>query len=431
MIPHTDELAAAATTGPPCLLSLADLPDGHALRRPDVGSPQWWSWVEQTGTPLIQQWVPGRDVITFLLRDAWPGAPAVLADIGGMGGHQDPMDNAMERVPGTDVLWCAFDTDDQWRGSYSFLPMEPGETLPDTSDPDWPEQRRPWWLAAMRSRVRDPNNGVTIDTGRGPAVSVGSASRAPRQKVWTVDHGQQPEVARLTWRSGVLANERSIWVQQAPGVGEPVLVVVSDGQRWVDGLGATGALAELHARSTLPPTTYVFVDSLDHETRGRELPCHPDYWPALVDEALPLVAEVAPVTSVAGRTLVNGQSFGGLAAVYAGLTIPERFGNVVCQSGSFWWPDVDRWPIDGEAEQPSSLQQRVRAGELPAAGGGARFWLSAGDGEGDMSRLGREMTEALLGAGLSAEFEEYAGGHDWACWRGGLTDALTRILPEL
>jgi enterochelin esterase-like enzyme len=36
---------------------------------------------------------------------------------------------------------------------------------------------------------------------------------------------------------------------------------------------------------------------------------------------------------------VAGSSFGGLAAAYTALTMPERFGNVLSQSGSYWW-----WP---------------------------------------------------------------------------------------
>lgn len=50
----------------------------------------------------------------------------------------------------------------------------------------------------------------------------------------------------------------------------------------------------------------------------------------------------------AARTLQRGghahrgrrQSYGGLAALYAGLHWPERFGHVLSQSGSFWWPTV-------------------------------------------------------------------------------------------
>ena len=63
---------------------------------------------------------------------------------------------------------------------------------------------------------------------------------------------------------------------------------------------------------------------------------------AVQQELLPLVKAIAPFSDRADRTVVAGQSFGGLSALYAGLHWPERFGCVLSQSGSYWWPHRGR-----------------------------------------------------------------------------------------
>ena len=61
----------------------------------------------------------------------------------------------------------------------------------------------------------------------------------------------------------------------------------------------------------------------------------------LTDELLPWATARWPLTADPARTVVAGQSLGGLGAAYAGLTAPHRFGGVLAQSGSYWWPEED------------------------------------------------------------------------------------------
>ena len=72
--------------------------------------------------------------------------------------------------------------------------------------------------------------------------------------------------------------------------------------------------------------------------RSRELPCNADFWLAVQEELLPLVKTTTAFSDDPQRTVVAGQSFGGLSSLYAGLNWPARFGCVLSQSGSYWWP---------------------------------------------------------------------------------------------
>jgi len=40
----------------------------------------------------------------------------------------------------------------------------------------------------------------------------------------------------------------------------------------------------------------------------------------------------------------------------------------------------------------------------------------------------RRMRDALAARGIPTSYREYAGGHDYACWRGGLADGLIALL---
>src|SRR5690606_27246504 len=63
--------------------------------------------------------------------------------------------------------------------------------------------------------------------------------------------------------------------------------------------------------------------------------------PALVDDLHRLICtSPVPVTDDPERTLIQGSSLGGLAALFAQCIAPDRFGASVCQSGSFWWPNA-------------------------------------------------------------------------------------------
>ncbi len=70
---------------------------------------------------------------------------------------------------------------------------------------------------------------------------------------------------------------------------------------------------------------------------------------------------IAPFSDRADHAVVAGQSFGGLSALYVGLHWPERFGCVLSQSGSYWWPHRG-------GQQEGVLLEKLKAGEVSAEG---------------------------------------------------------------
>ncbi|MBS0976394.1 enterochelin esterase, partial [Serratia rubidaea] len=176
---------------------------------------------------------------------------------------------------------------------------------------------------------------------------------------------------------------------------------------------------------------YLLVDVIDGQHRERELPCNADFWLALQAELLPLVRQRMAFSDSGARTVVAGQSYGGLAAMYAGLHWPQRFGRVLSQSGSFWWPTV-QYVTDfaRRAEFDEGwLTQQVRQGRVAA--GTLTVFQEAGSREEDIEFVNQQMQQALKAAGHRVNYRVFSGGHDALCWRGGLLDGLHWLLSAM
>ncbi|MEG0532850.1 MAG: enterochelin esterase, partial [Citrobacter sp.] len=155
---------------------------------------------------------------------------------------------------------------------------------------------------------------------------------------------------------------------------------------------------------------------------SRELPCNADFWLAVQQELLPLVNATAAFSDDPQRTVVAGQSFGGLSSLYAGLNWPERFGCVLSQSGSYWWPHR-------AGHQDGIVIEQLRAGTLSAQG--LRIVLEAGIREPIIFRANQALFAQLPHAPRSIFWRQVEGGHDALCWRGGLMHGLMTLWQPL
>jgi enterochelin esterase family protein len=166
-------------------------------------------------------------------------------------------------------------------------------------------------------------------------------------------------------------------------------------------LARAGALTR---EGKLPPAVYVLIDAIDTAHRSRELPCNPDFWLAVQEELLPLVKRIAPFSDRADRTVVAGRALAALF-LYAGLNWPQRFGCVLSQSGSYWWPHRG-------AQQEGLLIEQLKAGEKTARG--LRIVLEAGRNEPLIFRANQAIyaelhAQQVTGVRLTADTMRFAG----------------------
>jgi enterochelin esterase family protein len=232
------------------------------------------------------------------------------------------------------------------------------------------------------------------------------------------------EMFRLPSR--VLGNERRVWVYTPPGdapIQQPLgLALLLDGWEYLHFIPTPTILDNMIHGGLIPPLAAVLLAIPD---RGRELSCHPPFVDFLAQELLPFVRERYRVASDPGQTIVAGASLGGLAAAYAGLQRPDLFGNVLSQSGSFWWKP------EGDAEAEWLCRQFAARPRAPL-----RFYLEIGlledlpstaDAPG-MLTVNRHLRTVLLAKGYPVHYVEFNGRHDFCNWQGGLCDGLSALV---
>ncbi|WP_312624560.1 enterochelin esterase [Scandinavium sp.] len=394
-----------------------------------AGSAEWWARIEGP------QWRrEGENChVTFYWRDpAGDERHSAIQRVwiyitGVTDHHQNAVPQTLSRLPGTDVWQWQTWLPVSWRGSYCFIPTDRTDdfaaALFNGEAPDR-QLLREGWRKLLPNAVADPRNAHSWRGGRGHAVSALSLPEAPVQPGWDLpDVSYAPPVC-IQWRSQRLGNIRRVWVYTTGEASsdERPLALLLDGQFWAESMPVWSPLARLTLEGRLPPAVYVLIDAIDTAHRSAELPCNQDFWLALQEELLPQIRRIAPHSEHPERRLVAGQSFGGLAAMYAGLSFPQQFGCVLSQSGSYWWPTRGE-PHGGV------IPEKLSRGELSPRG--LRIWLEAGRREPVIFKANQALFQQLQRTQQPVFWRQVDGGHDALCWRGGLTAGLIALWQPL
>ncbi|MCZ4123091.1 enterochelin esterase [Streptomyces sp. H39-S7] len=371
----------------------------------------FWDAVREEGAPLVEAAPDGEGghvVVTFV----WRGTSDTRAVLALPNKVLDPADwnrNLMRQVPGTSVWHWSVRMRADWRASY-VLCVDEGQAPAGLEGRAYGQ-----WLRGQGRR--DPyNSGAQPRRWGGEPMSVVDLAAslqdtAPADRVAERAPGT---VAVHQVRSAVLGNERRVWVY-APAGHHPAplpVAVVFDGEMWEPELRLSQAL------DALPPMVVLMPESLGGDTRWAELACSEAFADFLSTELLPWAADRWPLTTDPARTVLAGQSLGGLTAAYAALREPERFGVALSQSGSFWWPS-------GTPDERGAEWLTDRIGELPPLP--VRFVLSAGLQEWVLLPASRRLRDVLRAKGYDVDYREFNGGHDYLCWRDELVAALGTV----
>ncbi|MEU3353989.1 enterochelin esterase [Streptomyces sp. NPDC037389] len=381
----------------------------------------FWAQAATHGTPLVEPDPEGHDawrLVTFLWRDD-PTSPAshvlaLLHTVTDKDRHaHDLAPHLMAKVPGTDVWAISHRLRADHRASYQFS-VHRG-TREDALRTD-----RRSWLRVLDEALPDPlAAGVPLAArdGRNPS-SVLALPDAPAQD-WAAARESIPRGKRIDAET----DGRRVGVHLPAGHtaddGPYSVAVLLDGEMWGPVLDFGATLDNLHHEGRIPPTVTLMVETMGRDRRMADLSCSEEFVDWLADVLLPWAAREYGLTGDPARTVVAGQSAGGLTAAFAAFHRPERFGNALSQSGSFWWPDGTEF--DGGSEWLT--RQFATHEKLPV-----RFHLEVGLQEWMLLPQNRHLRNVLEARGYDVAYREFNGGHDYACWRGGLADGLVGLL---
>jgi enterochelin esterase-like enzyme len=415
-----------------------------AVETGETGSvDSFWKDVEKQGAPIIEP-LSGDDknlLVTFL----WKGTPdthnVFVARLPYAGGAPD--DYFMERVGDTDVWYKTVPTDRKTRFEYSLAPNVPrirpvSQGIDNDAIAMIAAAARPDPLNPKRWRVDAQN----IDSPWHERSMVEMPDAPPQP--WLAEKPGVPggQIEKRRFKSALLKNEREIAVYRPPGYSHeakpyPLLLLFDEvaylgDPKQIVLVPAPTILDNLIAEQRIPPMVALLVGNVPGQ-RDRELPCNPVFFDFLSSELLPWAHGLYNFTGDPRQTVVGGSSFGGLAAACAGLRHSETFGNVLSQSGSFYWLPTrrDQPPDSGTDSEPNWVaRQFIASPKLPL-----RFYLDAGSEEFDVSGDGRSilvttrtLRDVLLAKGYEVHFHEFAGGHDYLSWRGTLADGLIALM---
>ena len=420
------------------------IPHVAALAEPDI-SPRirriksqadadaFWKEIGPNGSPLLEP-IPDDPVnrfTTFLWRGG-PDTQRVMLNLYNCA--PDPADCFLHHVEGTDVWYRTMRFDHRLRTVYLLTPNAPAVPHGTQVDDNLLSQ------TSVRSQ-RDPLNPKTTwwDSADNPDLPIHRGSSilempdAPAQP-WADKRAgvTAGEIAKQDFASAILKNTRPIFVYLPPGYSKNAqpydVLVVFDGQDSIDIVPTPTTLDNLISEKRIAPKVAVMVGNVKG-MRGTELPCNPTFAEFLNSELIPWMRRNYNVTRDPQRVTIGGFSYGGLAATCAAYRHPETFGNVLSQSGTYWWtPPGDPAKPDAFAPDDHDYVARlfVDSPKLPL-----RFYLDAGSREFDRDVNGdsmlvtnRHLRDVLRAKGYEVFYQEFQGAHDYLSWRGLIADGL-------
>jgi enterochelin esterase-like enzyme len=378
----------------------------------------FWQEVTKQGTPLVES-IAGDDryvSITFLWRAKEETKNVVV--VGGIAGYQFT-ENQMTRLPDTDLWYRTYRVRNDARFGYN---LAPNDSLILIKDINIEDQK------AVMQRIStfktDPLNPKTYP-GLPPSSLVELPGALPQPWITRSPEIPAGKLEEKKLKSTILSNERKVWVYTPPGYntgGQPyALMVIFDGFAYTLLVPTPTIIDNLLAKGLMQPIVAVVLDNPTPTSRNYEMPCNPKFADFLAKEVVPWMRENYHVTKESSQTVVAGSSYGGLAATYAGFSHSEVFGNVISQSGSFWWKPK------GDGEHEWLTRQFAASPVLPV-----RFYLDVGllergptpDDGPDQVVVNRHMRDVLQAKGYQIHYREFYGGHEYLNWRGTFADAL-------
>jgi enterochelin esterase-like enzyme len=376
----------------------------------------FWEEIERGGTPLIETIKDddNNSLLTYVYKGEENTKNVVVM-------HptcwKDYKDNMLNKIPGTNVWFKSYVIRNDVRGRYDF-------SVNDTLDEDWVKRN-----SNIRHDVYNKNR-IIFKGNEGEEDSVVSYFVMPNAEkpLWTVERGTviKGTVETHNVRLKELDKKRKIYVYKPYNYSQKntyKLLLLTDGDTYIDILSAHTVMDNLIAEGVIPPMIVVLIDGANN--RNEELMCSETFANCLALEIIPWIKENFNVCDKAEDTIIGGFSLGGLFAAFMGIHYPNIFGNVLSQSGSFFWspnaPEEIDWIITKYKE----------AERLPS-----RFFINVGVLENmeyppysSMINVNKKMRDLLIEKKeCIVTYEEFKSGHDYLSWGETLANGIIALI---
>ena len=375
----------------------------------------FWKAVESEHTPIVEpiEGVNDYALVTFLWKgDAETNAVHLTGSL-----FTEPRERrGLKRLGATSVWYKTERMRTDLRGSYQFIVNDTAE-LPDSVEEA---------IELGKKAVADPLN---PKKGPGPGSLVEWAAAPPQPWIENNRDAPRGEMHPHRVASKILGNERAVSVYTPPGYtkekGPYGMMLLFDLESYTTIVPTARIMNNLIAAGEIPSMIVVMIGNVE---RDKELPCYAPFAEFLATELIPWARENYAISEDPAKNVVGGSSYGGLAASYFAFAHPELIGNVLSQSGSYWWAPGWDWyrPVDS-METEWLTKEYAHAETKPL-----RFYMDVGlreGGEPSMAVVNRHLRTVLEAKGYTiVKYREFNGGHEYINWRGTLADGLIALV---
>jgi len=384
----------------------------------------FWKDMEKTGTPIVER-VP-NDRADVLVTFVWRGSPSakqvfIFPQIESTAAT-DKM--KMSRLLDTNLWYKTYCLPEDSRFTYGFY--EALTIVENDSALNHGDQLKPDQFNSRRFEF-PPHD--SVEGGTTVVFSLFESSHSSDRSWSTADPATQAgTVETKTIFSKVLGKQRRVWVYRSPasvkGTKPSALLILFDGFDYLYEIPAPTILDNLVRAKQIPGLVAVLVDN-QPQTRTEDLFCSDRFDEFVAMELVPWAKEQYGVNPTPGRSIVGGSSLGGLAAACTALRYPEVFGNVLSESGAFWWSPQGEKEGEWVARQvastkPVPIRWHMDVGvfeDLPAPNGRSVTNLAAN----------RHLRDVLRARGYAVDYSEFSGGHEFVNWQSSMAFGLIHL----
>ena len=375
----------------------------------------FWNDLKVNGAPLIED-ISGDNknkLVTIVYREDKPLENVVLIPPVGMRKLENCI---LEKLEDTDLWYISYIVPKDVSFTYQF-------SINDPFDNDW---NRRW--RNVKGDDFNENNLNYIDKISGnqrkvPYVALEDA--APRIYIQKNNVYKSGKLHEHKIYSGILKEERKFSIYTPYGYDEKAkpygVLVLNDGFEYINLLHGLNVLDNLTGSGKIPNILTVFIEST--RDRAKNLQCNNDFTDFIGKELMAYVKENYNISENPKENIIGGYSLGGLAASYTALRYSHIFGNVLSQSGSYWYK--------GEEYNNSHIlwinNEFNNKGKLPL-----KFYINVGSIEPKISMkdTNKSFKDNLIAQGYDVKFEEFGSGHDHLYWGETLGNGLIYLIGK-
>lgn len=373
----------------------------------------FWSEVEEKGAPLIED-IDNDDnnkLVTIIYKEEKPVNNVVLIPPVGMRKLENCI---LEKLEKTNLWYISYIVRKDLSFTYQF-------SINDPLDNDW--NRR--WRNVQGDEFNKNNLKIIDKSNRNerlvPYVALEDAE--PRIYIQKNNNYKSGILHEHIIYSNILKEDRKFSVYTPYGYEENCesygILVLNDGFEYINELNALNVLDNLMESKKISQIITVFIESTKDRTQN--LQCSDEFTNFIGIELIPYMKENYNISEDPSKNIIGGYSLGGLTASYAGLRYPDIFGNVLSQSGSYWYKrkeyndDKSIW-INHEFNKKEKLS--------------LNFYINVGaiEPKVSMKDTNKAFKDNLVRHGYEVKFEEFSSGHDHLYWGETLANGLIYLL---